>query len=453
MTIYYVDDTATGANTGLNPTDAWPVGFSMVGVVGAGDIVRVAHTHDETDENIRNWDINATPGDPCFIVSVDFGASFAYRAGAFIGSKSATNTADWTFNFTSVVFVGVDFITPDGISIPSAQTDVAFYDATFGTTRNSTSSIFPGADPCFLHLFNVALTFGYAGGHFNFDNSDAMNVEWRGGSVVNAMTTLCILNATSRGASFTGEGLDLSNVTNLVSLPTIDADVGMHGIFSFTGCLLKSGYALNGGAGRGNRNSRIELRGCDESADLAAAAYKYEHFQRAGESLSVDTHFRDDGASDGSTNFSQRLTAAANETIKGISCAAVWFDVAVYISTEDASVTVEVEFAHNGVGSGTGGDLQNDEIWMDRISPTEVATETAQMTVVDGQIAFGATPSDVASSSKAWTDDNTPDIPNKQKLSVTFTNTIKGKAVFRVYLATGSASDVDVYVCPKPEVS
>ena len=74
MTIKYVDDTATGANDGSSETDAWTSFLSSDGAgTSAGDIIRVAHTHDEIISGSSNPDWSGgTNANPIRIISVDF---------------------------------------------------------------------------------------------------------------------------------------------------------------------------------------------------------------------------------------------------------------------------------------------------------------------------------------------------------------------------------------------
>ena len=74
MTIYYIDSTATGANTGLNATDAWVKYESMPSVAtSAGDIVYVSDAHNETLSAVTktfSYATAHTPQNPLRIICV-----------------------------------------------------------------------------------------------------------------------------------------------------------------------------------------------------------------------------------------------------------------------------------------------------------------------------------------------------------------------------------------------
>lgn len=124
MANVYVDDTATGANSGLNKTDAYTSLTSADGgASGAGDKIVVAHTHNETDGtgSITLAFSGGTLANPIKIISTDF-ADDSFRPGAIYNLNGSA--AD--LRITGNIFVsGVTLTTTDPAD-----------DVNFGVTNN-----------------------------------------------------------------------------------------------------------------------------------------------------------------------------------------------------------------------------------------------------------------------------------------------------------------------------
>jgi len=79
-----------------------------------------------------------------------------------------------------------------------------------------------------------------------------------------------------------------------------------------------------------------------------------------------------------------------------------------------SEITLDVFLAHNGVGDGTGGALQTDQIWLEVQGPSDANPATAQGHHFVGRPAFNATPTDLASDGSTWTGTG---VGTKHKLS------------------------------------
>ncbi len=165
--------------------------------------------------------------------------------------------------------------------------------------------------------------------------------------------------------------------------------------------------------------------------------------------LSVMTStYRQGGASDKTTSYCWPMIAAANRTTKGyrgLRSPAM----AAWLPGDGTNKTLTVYFAHGGIGAGTAGRLQNDQIWLDVIHGNDAAATSLGVLATTKPLPL-STPVDVADDTSTWVGAS---VGSRQKLEVTIAPDLEGPVTVYVTFAPGLASDTTVYIDPKPEIS
>lgn len=441
MAVIYVDSGATGANDGTTPTDAYTVIASAVTNAVSGDIVYTSHTHSQvTGTNlVQNW------ADGVIIISSDFGNivnSFPVpRTGATLEN---TGTADMT-NKGATYMSGFTLTSNDHMDL--------------GCTNQNTKCIYEnctitmGDDGTLTAQENTVAT--YINCPIDITINDSIfvgrnHLEIVGGSLTRTAGAngLFSFDATSEGCTIHIRGCDMTGVP--AATPFISGTTTSLGLrkFIMTQCKINSSQDL--GDGNLLELGIMQLNACDRG-NLTDAAFQLETYDFYGESVSTTARYRTGGADDGeqANAYSQEVTALANNTVKGIYSTS--FLVSTYVSDADSTArTFKVHVAHNAVGSGTAGALQDDEMWLELVGPDDNVTPTSL-----GHFATSVSVTDQASdltteSGETW---NGTNVGTKQSASLSYSPSINGLVQIRVHFASGSASDVVVNVDPKIEVS
>lgn len=440
MTDYFVNSGAGGTANGTSKTDAWLTLGAATGV-GAGDRVLVSHTHAETPGSAPNYTLNGSLDNPIEIISINFTGD-AYTPGASI---HPTGSLDITVTGENAEYSGITLWSGDDIFLTAGDLNLTFNECEF-KGLSSVNKLLIGASTGQYLIFNDCT--------YNFDaaaeiqvNASAGHIVFNGGSFTNAMNDMFEVLSGTRTQIIEVNGMDLSNVTNLV-----DPAAGTQPNFfaTFTKCKLKSGYTVIDASIASQIDTRIILRECAVGT-LTAAAFIEEIVERQGSSFTTTARYRTGGADDGqqANAVSQEMTALASRTQKRR--VFTYFDIGVYLDSSGTSKTFKVHAAHNAVGSGTAGALQDDEFWIELLGPSEKATSDAQGERLSSKPALNVTASDLTTESgETW---NGTNVGTKQSASISYTNEIEGFVKIRVHLATSSVSDVVVNVCPKIEVS
>jgi phosphoribosylformylglycinamidine (FGAM) synthase PurS component len=166
-----------------------------------------------------------------------------------------------------------------------------------------------------------------------------------------------------------------------------------------------------------------------------------------GTILRETTEYRTGGASDGETPYSWKMTCNTNTVSRHAALKTP--PIVRWLAAGSQTLTVYV--AHDAVGDGAGGDLQDDECWLEVSSPDETANPS---TTSQGkyQNTLPATPTTAAADLTNEGSDQWQDTPTTyQQITVSVNPAEAGPMTVRVCLATGASSVV--FVDPKLYVS
>lgn len=186
----------------------------------------------------------------------------------------------------------------------------------------------------------------------------------------------------------------------------------------------------------------VRLTGCPQPAGSAFADFR--EFTWAGETLLDVLHYRTNGATNGTNNFSYKMVSVAG-------CGyplGLELRIELFINTLTQK-NITIHFAQDATA---GAELDDDEFHARLIGPNTSGQTIASEITHTGPGLLG-TPSQLAASTEGWTDTLASwanDPPLRQKLEITgWTPTGKGQHVLEITLSKPSAT---VWVCPQVEV-
>ncbi len=421
MATIYVDDTATGANDGTSFADAF-TSLASASVAVAGDIVLIASTHDELVDFDFGTNL-ATDGEINYI-SVNSGTE-AFEAGASINSNV-------NYDFDNSRVFGMDITC-------NAARDIDVSNDRRGYWEQCTIDFDRFISTGCAEMRDCTINMRSSQGLFN--QSDLMRII--GGSITAtpsaAGTALCQVQD--------GEveliGVDLSGIAYESLLVTTNP--AREVLLKLYGCQIPANQQLIGST---DVAARVLLVNCtDGTLTDPTIEYQYED----GKSLcSIDkTVTRTDGASDGTTSYTMQLTAKANKTLKDIQ-PATYGPEPISVKVPEGATNISLHVAHNGVGSGAAGALQNNEFGFVYVGPSEAATATAQVAYKKTSPGFGVTPTDLPTDASVWSGGN---VGTVQRVDLTIAPTEEGYAEIWPFLGTGSVSDVSIHFDPKIEIT
>ncbi len=268
---------------------------------------------------------------------------------------------------------------------------------------------------------------------------------WRGGSILSggsAITTLITnFGATDHGPGVAViEGVDLSQMSSSANL-IATAGIDTPGVIIFRNCKLPtswSGSLIS--AAPSVSGFRAEMHNCD-ATDTNYRIWVEDHL---GSIKSDTTNVRSGGASNGTTAISWKMQSSADAEYPHQALESV--EIPFWVDSTGAK-TATVEIMHDSVGSGSGADLTDAEIWAE-VQYLGTSGFPLGSFANNAKADILAAAADHTNSSETWSDDLTT--PVKQKLTVSFTVNEVGPALLKVYLAKASAT---VYVDPKVTVA
>ncbi|MGI9502687.1 MAG: hypothetical protein ACR2RE_06490, partial [Geminicoccaceae bacterium] len=303
MATFFVDSNATGANDGSSFADAFTSIASMViGAVPApagGDVVELASNHSEALAAEVTFGNAATDVERVVYISVN-SSTRAFEAGATI-----TSTAD--FNFDNASMWGVTLST-------TARLDVVQGGGSLVNGCDFTGQRFEFAGACEIDDSDIETTLNFIA----IRNVAAGSMIMRGGS-----WTASAVNANQNLVSFSGNrggviellGVDVSGVP---AGRFIEAAGGAHngGRLRMVGCLLNANTTILGNTAN-ESDVEAEIINCGDSTSTVALS-DFRYLSRRGSCVMDTARTRTDGASDGETSYSFRMTGTAENTRKSV---------------------------------------------------------------------------------------------------------------------------------------
>lgn len=431
MATFYVDDSATGLDDGTSWADAYTSISSVSLTAGTSDTVLVANTHDEVvSGSILSYGNSNAPNT---IVSVD---TFTgdYSAGARFENAGC-------HVFGGNLFYGFTFASANRGAILECQDRIIeMHNCHFEPKVGGPSPNYGGAIICrggsyyfgIAKLYNCSADFNgsYGGSHgyifaekcdvlvdnFDFTYQNQTTPPFKGSQ-----------NFTNNHNQLLVRNTDLSGTTAAM----YNDDGGSHTYAIFESCKLSSSQPLISAALAKPTSQAIAINCIDGTITDQQNIYKQEKYQ--GSLSQVFTHYRANGANDGSNDFSWKIESNANAAQ-----AASFFESFPITREVDAgSHTITVHVA--GASS-----LYNDEFWIEVDSPSEEASPTSLgMTRTTRPEPLVITSTLAIDSSSTWTGSGTG---TKQKVEVAIAPTIAGTVTVRCYLAAPSTT---IYVDPK----
>lgn len=452
MADWFVDDAATD-NTG---TGAWddPLkylwlqdGSSNPGLFGigsppaAGDTVYVLKDHVE-DHGSSSLTLtnNGTKATPIKIIGVDsFNSGSpdtpASTQSCVVKHSGGASGAD-IISVGSLYIDRFTFEAGDEFRFTNTNTYFVLENGLLKILRNLYGGIYvnPGiSSEIQITLINSDIEFAYPNGHIHLYYG--IKFSWYGGTLTDGTETL--FSVFDQEGEVDIRNVDLSNtdVSYLIgSLSGLDARVNA----SFVGCKIGSGVSVVDSSIL-SKDSRIYVYGSNSNI-----IYEWQEYCYEGSIVSATNCKRSGGATyDGTNGYSAKMVSSANtgEFIRSLrfKLAEIWCS---------ANPTMTIEFIHDSQGSGSGGDLQNDEFWIEIEYPDSAIGAFRQVdksTKVSNSV---TSPSDHANSSETWTEDLSSEV--KQYCQATISGGQAGIHTIWAHLAKPSTT---VYVCPKVDVS
>lgn len=433
MATIYVDSAAGGANNGTSWADAYTSIASTTGAA-AGDTVLIDDGHSQTGALGTLNFASSTLANPVRILCVDKADDSLSTGAALTNNSGVASLQGHIVGHGLVVTQSANAFLQLALGTESFQ---KFSSCQFVHTGSSSVILASGLRSL---AFYTDCTIDFSGGTSagaTAQAAGAASLARLVGGVVKARSaghTTLFFGGTS-GAVVELEGVDIQNtVTNLYS------NSGGAGRFAARRCTVPSftnlmvanstlAQALNYGM----------LEGC-KSGTISAPALGLTWLEnRCGTVKSDLTRYRTGGADDGEQANPHSWSMASNANcLEQVS----WLEsppIAVWVEAGSQTITLYLA---------SGATLQDDEFWIDVLSPSEAGSATTQGRAQSTRLAFQGTPANLASDgASTW---NGSGVGTKQKVSVSIAPTVPGWVEVRCCLAKPSTT---AYVDPVIEVS
>lgn len=438
MADWFVYDSAAGDNSGQPDwANAAPTLATVDGAAAAGDTIFVASDHSETGATINLDFANSTLANPIKIISADrTSGSPPTTYQNMVGGGGSINPSDAAADLNidgNIVVYGLSFdvndktsfgltnqymyfedcvidVASDTIGLSNDEFSIEFENCNFITTGNPIQIGNQGLRKYIDCDFSSAAAAGiFSMGTFNgatvlIEDCDLTEEEFiftgLGGDDCQVLVRKCSLNA--------------ATIANPANSPTV--------VHPDTWMLIESSQAGNNTVPVPGLNKFIGYRG------------EIEHDA---------AEFRTGGASNGETPYSWKMTCNTNTVSRHTALKTP--PITGWKAASSETLTVYV--AHDAVGDGGAGDLQNDECWLEISSPDETDVTTAQgkFQTTKPTTVLAAVGDLVNEGSDQWQDTPT----TYQQITATINTSLAeaGPIVVRVCLATGASSIV--WVDPK----
>lgn len=439
MADFFVD--SGGSNT--DPYDTWAkAATSMATVDGeasAGDNVYVEYRFSELPAASTTHNFaGGTWTNPIKLYSVDKDDSDALRFGAVLGCADS----DWyQYNIQgNLIIWGVHF-KHWILGFGAASQRLVGYNCTFEHNRSNATNGLSFANGTLgspAESILESCTFDQSGE----STWTPLSVSYwnrtciKNSTIVAATTTNTeFISVETDGSDVEIIGADLSDFTNLC-----DCDASR---VVFRGCEVAA--TTSPSTNTPNKTGTVLVESCNNGTitDPPLGLRHFESYQ--GEVESDSDAYRDDGAVANSENYSWKMTSNTNaeEVFRPLEAPKI-----TLFNKVTGSQTLTLHVAHNGVGDGTGGRLQDDEFWIEVESPSEEGSATAKVKWQTTRMAVNGSPADLTESTKDWTGSL---VGTKDKIEVSLNPTIKGPIIVKCCLAISAGATV--HICPKLELA
>lgn len=456
--IYLRSATGNNANSGASWALAKATLAGAFAVAAPGDTIYAAHNHNEAFGSLLILVSPGTFANPVKVICV-VGTGDPTPPTTLATTAIVSSTNGWGLVLSAGVTYcnGVTFVCDASNSNYVAGLEVGYsagLSPTQWTIENggviqqsaSTGSYISVGAPALpakgnlLRLKNSVMRFYNASQKYLNDG----DLIWEGGSLNTASAVPTVLVDASEPSAGTGKtvirGVDLSGMGAGKSLVNVAGP--RQSTIDFANCKLGSGVALTTGAQTALSGPVVTMTNCD-SADTT---HRSQSNGPCGSVFSETTVIRTGGASDGTTGLSWRMASGANASYPMNVLASP--EIVKWNDATGSAVTITVEIVHDSQGAGSGGNFQDDEMWLE-VQYLGAAGFPLSSFISDAKAGILATAVNQASSTEPWTTTGLT-APVKQKLSVTLTPQEKGFIHARVMLARASRT---MYACPKLAVA
>lgn len=427
MTTHFVDSAAAGANDGTSWTDAWTSIGSSTGVA-AGDIVKVDDGHSQTSASVFNWS-NGTVLNPVRIICVDKNNSDALSVGAAVTfSGSGHGPAG---NIESYGMYWINSAVSAGL-LMGAPTNGRQFHANGKCSATNTGQINFSGSRALYELRNQEVDFSGAGTSSVIACPSNGIIRWLGGILrirTGGQTSLISTNAIPMLLEFRGVEF-IGTTTNIFSGGASHAS----GRVIIADCVAPT-YTNLIGTTPTHFSSRLETERFVAGTLTVPAIAPTQIYDWPGTVIASLSRYRTGGADDGEQANAYSWEMASDA--EAAEAAATLMSPPITRWVEAGSQTLTIYIA-------SGVTLQDDELWVDVISPSEAGSATAQGQFNTSRALPLATPANLTTDgSSTW---NGAGVGTKQKIDVAINPTIAGPVTVRVHLAKPSTT---VYVDPK----
>ena len=434
MATWFVYDSGDN-DPGYGPTDRddpsladnWSNAFTTLlsadTAASDGDTIYIASDHSETTSSTLTINFDYSVNDKVKIISIkrSTGELETMATGGGSIATTAASGAD-IFLKGSAYFNGVKIFSDDNLTIGGGLNHHIYTDCDI---RANDSISFTSNHETAIELNNCTISV-ITPGSFSISK---VNVTMKGGSISKYDTAYGFLrNTYAEGAIVTFIGVDLS------SIPTGAAVINDTNTESsciiFERCKMWSGWSvpdlLYPAAGT------VKLHSCD----TADGQTFFTEVSFCGRTIQDTANHR-------TPDFSAKMVSNAN-TSKYTT--PLRFKLSEFYAT--ANPTLTVEYIHEAQGSGSGGDLQDDEFWIEIEYPDSTDEALGKLDQSNRASTILATPADQDNSTESWTENLTGEV--KQKSEVTISGGAAGIHTVWACLAKPSTT---VYVDPDVTVS
>lgn len=434
MATIYVYSAAAGANNGTSWADAY-TSLASTNTAAAGDVVKVEYRHSQTGLTASiNWS-NGTLAAPVSIVSVDKDNSDALRTGASVVFGTTSN-----IGFSGIIYVyGLTLGQTAATlrNLPPAGGRQVFESCTFAPTGTTGVSFGDGSNARYVtRLVNcsVDVSGGSAATAVLTPNLNASVLEWLGGTYTCRSSQTNLFGSVGTNPTILVAGVTFSGtVTNLFAGATSQS-----GNIRVVNCVAPT-YTNVFGTAPTSLMGRVSLENFVSGTLSAAGLPPTQIFDLQGTIKALTSRYRTGGADDGSQSNPYSWEFATDSDAVDFFQPLVSPPITRWVGTGSQTVTVYV-------ASGT--TLQDDEFWIEVLSPSEAGSPTATAAFRTTRAAPLATPANLTTDgTSTW---NGSGVGTMQKVTVTIAPTIAGPVTVRVYMAKPSTT---VYVDPVLDVA